>query len=155
MTTEEKAIAYDEVLERAKNLLTTSVAYDRFTIEKIFPELRESEDEKIRKVLVGFFKSYKKQGTCGSETFNGIPTGNILAWLEKQGELTQSVTKISEQDWSEEDERLCQCLINDQEEALDKVRNDRYGHAEIISDLKEMYNERIEWLESLKKRFGG
>lgn len=50
------------------------------------PELAESEDEKVRKVLVGFFKSYKEQGTCGAETFNGIPTDKILAWLEKQGE---------------------------------------------------------------------
>ena len=54
--------------------------------------------------------------------------------------------------WSEEDERLCQCLIRDQEKALDEVRNDKYGHSEIISDLKEMYRERINWLESLKQR---
>ena len=51
-----------------------------------------------------------------------------------------------------EDERICQCLIEDQEEALDKVNNDKYGHSEIISDLKEMYGERIAWLKSLKKR---
>jgi hypothetical protein len=39
--------------------------------------------------------------------------------------------------WSEDDERLCQCIIEDQEEALDKVSNDKYGHSEIISDLKD------------------
>ena len=54
--------------------------------------------------------------------------------------------------WSEEDERLCQCLIEDQKETLDKVRNNKYGHSEIISDLKEMYHERIDWLKSLKQR---
>lgn len=54
--------------------------------------------------------------------------------------------------WSDEDERLCQCLIEDQEEALNKVNNDKYGHSEIISDLKEMYHERIDWLKSLKDR---
>lgn len=52
--------------------------------------------------------------------------------------------------WSEEDERICQCLIRDQEKALDDVRNDKYGHSEIVSDLKEMYRERIVWLKSLK-----
>ena len=55
--------------------------------------------------------------------------------------------------WSEEDERLCSCLIEDQENALDEVRNDKYGHSEIISDLKEMYRERIDWLKSLKDRY--
>ncbi len=54
--------------------------------------------------------------------------------------------------WSEEDERLCLCLIKDQKEALDEVRNDKYGHSEIISDMKEMYRERIDWLKSLKDR---
>ena len=54
--------------------------------------------------------------------------------------------------WSEEDERLCSCLIEEQEKALNNVKNDKYGHTEIISDLKEMYNERIDWLKSLKDR---
>lgn len=64
--------------------------------------------------------------------------------LEKQGE--QKYT------WSKEDERLQQCLIRDQERGLEEVRNDKVGHSEIISDLKEMYRERIDWLESLKER---
>ena len=68
----------------------------------------------------------------------------IIAWLEKQGGQKPA--------WREEDERLCECLINDQEEALDRVRNDKYGHSEIISDLKEMYHKRIDWLKSLKEK---
>lgn len=54
--------------------------------------------------------------------------------------------------WSKDDERICQCLIRDQEKALDDVRNDKYGHSEIISDLKEMYRNRIDWLKSLKDK---
>ena len=54
--------------------------------------------------------------------------------------------------WSEEDERICQCLIQDQKEAFNEVSNDKYGHSEIISDLKEMYRERIAFLKSLKSR---
>ena len=57
--------------------------------------------------------------------------------------------------WNEDDERLCACIIKDQEDALDSVRNDKYGHSEIVSDLKEMYRERIYWLKSLKERIGG
>lgn len=74
----------------------------------------------------------------------------VSNWLKFLKERIQPQTK---QEWSEEDERLCLCLIEDQEEALDKVRNDKYGHSEIISDLKEMYHERIAFLKSLKDRY--
>lgn len=70
--------------------------------------------------------------------------------LEKQSER-ESTNKAT---WSKEDERLCQCLIKDRKEALDNVRNSKYGHSEIISDLKEMYRERISWLKSIKDRIG-
>ena len=85
MTQEEKAKRFDEVLAMAKECITyvPDNAVNQYLLD-MFPELKESEDERIRKVLVDFFKSYKEQGTCGSETFNGIPTDNIIAWLEKQ-----------------------------------------------------------------------
>lgn len=54
--------------------------------------------------------------------------------------------------WSEDDERICRCLIKDQNNELDDVRKDRYGHSEIVSDLKKIYRERIKWLKSLKDR---
>ena len=46
----------------------------------------ESEDEKIRKVLIDYFLRYKEQEDCGVKTFYGISTYNILAYLEKKGE---------------------------------------------------------------------
>ena len=49
-----------------------------------------------------------------------------------------------QKEWSEEDARICQCLIEDQEEALSKV--------EVISNLNKMYHERIDWLKFLKDR---
>ena len=48
------------------------------------PELRESEDERIKKTLIDYFKDYKTQEVIGIETFFGIPTDDIIAWLEKQ-----------------------------------------------------------------------
>ena len=70
MKQEEKARAYDEALERARKLQETC---DSTTIvgwmEYIFPELAESEDEKIRKWIIeniqetldvdGFFETQK------------------------------------------------------------------------------------------------
>ena len=64
--------------------------------------------------------------------------------------LKNRVQPQPKQEWSGEDERIRQCLIRDQEKVLDDVRNDKYGHSEIISDLKEMYRERIDWLKSLR-----
>jgi hypothetical protein len=49
--------------------------------EKYFPELKESEDEKIRKALIFHFQG---DGYLCNKVGN-IPNTDILAWLEKQG----------------------------------------------------------------------
>ena len=51
MTEKEKAKAYDEAIERAKKWQNESNIdkIDNRIIEEIFPELKESDDEKIRK----------------------------------------------------------------------------------------------------------
>lgn len=54
--------------------------------------------------------------------------------------------------WSEEDERLRYSCIKHIEEELEEIRKDRFGHSEIISELKEDCRERINWLKSLKER---
>ncbi len=81
--------------------------------------------------------------------YNENPNIDYMRSLRERIEDMQKPTE-----WSKEDERIRQCLIRDQEKALDDVRNDKYGHSEIISDLKEMYRERIDWLKSLKDRVG-
>lgn len=50
------------------------------TIEKAFPELRESEDEKIRKAQLNYWRS------VGGKEWYGVPVQEVIAWLEKQGE---------------------------------------------------------------------
>ena len=94
LSIEQKAKRYDEVLERAKQLLETSVAFDRFTIERIFPELKENKDEKIRKALIDFFSISAYNG----EQTNGVSDKDILAWIEKQGEQNAMETKSEEFD---------------------------------------------------------
>jgi len=77
---------YKEALERAKYLKenTDSVgALDISTcFEQIFPELRESEDERIRKALFEHFGTYHS----GSAITNDVVVEDVLTWLEKQGE---------------------------------------------------------------------
>ena len=88
LTIEEKAKRYDEAIKRAKALYDNNqpISGNNVIINNIFPELKESEDERIRKVLIAYFNRYKEQEECGIDTFFGISTDNILAWLEKQEE---------------------------------------------------------------------
>lgn len=85
MNIEEKAKAYDEALDRAKAYHRNELAGSRKEMmEYIFPELRESEDEKIRKFLIDYFTSYKI-GNVATK-LNGYRIDDILAYLEKQKE---------------------------------------------------------------------
>ena len=54
------------------------------TIKKAFPELCESEDERIKKELISFFT--KRDEFTKSEPFNGLSSKQIISWLEKQDE---------------------------------------------------------------------
>ena len=83
MTNEEKIRAYDEALERAKEIMdnTCSSETTKITCQEIFPELTEnaeSEYERIRKAIIGHLKN-DVDFVC-----NGITKDECLAWLEKQ-----------------------------------------------------------------------
>lgn len=70
---------YREAMGRAKKYMEDGRMTPTNTFaEYIFPELKESEDEKIMKALVRFHKS--------TIDVDGIKGEYILAWLEKQGE---------------------------------------------------------------------
>ena len=58
----------------------------RTALDTIIPELRESEDERVRKELIRAFKSLNT-----IKVWNGIERTNILAWLEKQGYTKKDV----------------------------------------------------------------
>ena len=85
MTTEEKAKAYDDAFKKAEDIRRfSSDPAEIKRMEDIFPALKESEDEKIRKWIIeniqetldvnGFFETQKTMAK------------NAIAWLEKQGE---------------------------------------------------------------------
>jgi hypothetical protein len=93
---------------------------------KIIFRKSESEDEKIRKILVGFFKGYKEEGTIGAETFNGIPTDNILAWLEKQGNKETLCGKCRKEHPShscQDITALGRCVVEHEQKPSDKLKS--------------------------------
>lgn len=96
-------------------------------LEHYFPELTESEDEKIRK---GIIRYIKKTSPAMGENIE-----NMVAWLEKQGEKKPA--------WSEEDESA----LGDALWAIKQARS-------IAKDENDMGNlwYAENWLKSLKDR---
>lgn len=87
MTTEEKARAYDEAIERAEGLIDFCSDSELITLEYVFPELRKSEDEKVRKAILELVKQ-------SSEVLDKQNQNNMIDWLEKQGEHANFRNKI-------------------------------------------------------------
>ena len=61
LSIEQKAKAYDEAMNELRDLHDNYNEISRLVdfkqeLERIFPELKESEDEKIRKALINGFK---------------------------------------------------------------------------------------------------
>jgi len=77
LSIEQKAQRYDEALENARHYHSEMGDDVKCVLEECFHELKESENEKIRKALIRFHKS--------TIDIDGIKGDDILAWLEKQG----------------------------------------------------------------------
>ena len=82
MTPEEKAKAYDKLFAKAKQIYNKeNDVLIMHTIETLFPELKESEDEKIRKWIINEIKI--KHHNLDEENVDFAD--KAIAWLEKQG----------------------------------------------------------------------
>ena len=79
----EKANAYCEALSRAREEYLSGGQSVKEVIERIFPVIKEIEDERIRETLISFVKCTESEGTT---LINGVPTSSMLNWLEKQVE---------------------------------------------------------------------
>lgn len=89
---------YERALSRAREWAKNPTVWSSDDIcQKIFPELAESEDEKIRKELINRFESLKP-----SYSWYEIPLADIISWLEKQKSV----------EWSEEDEKMLEKCID-------------------------------------------
>ena len=91
MTQEEKARAYDEALEKAREHINSKGIGDTVDLCKhLFSELRESEDERIRKELIFFLKEE-------------IPQCSIKEHAEKLKEFVSYLEKQKEQNGEDEE----------------------------------------------------
>ena len=99
MTQEEKARAYDEALKRARKLYNDAKANeyksDMEDYESIFPELAESEDERIRKQLIDAIKIGRSNSGI---SFTEEAASRFIAWLEKHSE--EEIRKIRKEEYT-------------------------------------------------------
>ena len=94
MTQEEKVRAYDEALEKAKSMIDDLRKGEDIlavsNLESMFPELKESEDERIRKSILNYFT--KCWGNCKDDVC-GIHVEDAITWLEKQGNTNETIDR--------------------------------------------------------------
>lgn len=147
LTIEQKAKAYDKALEVLHKYDGAHIMFTQDLKEEMFPELAESEDERIRKELIHLVKKSCEQGGYALHKYEA---DRMLAWLEKQGEQNPTdKTKpkfnvgkwITNGDytWSEEDEKYLNSIIK---------RTVAYGDSSVYGLIK----DDIDWLKSLKER---
>lgn len=118
---------YKDALEKVRRLLKDQeiALHAREKLANVFPELKESEDERIRKAII----SYISHGQhCG------VSNANMIAWLEKQG------FKASETSIKDAEEEVRQYLSGS-------------GNEKYIAEFMERYanwnRQREEWDRSL------
>lgn len=121
--------AYKEALERAREITKVSrgIVFKNIesVCETIFPELRESEDEKIRKELIRYLPYCDDISKDTKEKW--------IAWLEKQ--------KPTE--WGKEDEEMRKGIITTLKANINRLYlHDAQGKAD--------HEAKISWLKSIK-----
>ena len=80
-----------EAMKILKDFYDKSALFSiRTALDTVIPELKESEDEKIRKELISHFCGIRDN--CGKDWY-GYNINDIIAWLEKQGK--QKLKEIS------------------------------------------------------------
>lgn len=127
MTQEQKAKAYDEVIGKLQSLINNANKQDHIIIriediENSFPELKESEDDRIRKAILGLVMQ-------SSEILGNQNQSNMITWLEKQ--CKKSV-------WTDNDRIMAFTLLRDV--------------TQMTHLSNEGKNERLEWLNTLEDR---
>ena len=153
MTQEEKAKAYDEAIQKLRGMMPNweRLSYNGKTFLQdlihIFPELKESEDEKIRKEILDYIDK-----ATGCKRW--------IAWLEKQGEQEPNVCDgcnnvkgciacVDGSEWAHIEELNPAWSEEDKDFMYDTLSN--------LTELKDRYGEGygnvgkcIGWLKSLR-----
>ena len=140
---EEKAKCYDEAVEKLRRLHdnydTVSTLIDiKEELENIFPELKESEDERIRKSIIGFLitiSSLKDGKTISNEDFDSKAILEWVAWLEKQKDMEAKLI-ISDEGYN----KAFKDGVEDVLTNLHKYGLEKQGEHKLAEDIERKYD---------------
>jgi len=157
MTIEEKAKAYDNVVNKLRRFMEHGIdpLITRTDVQDFFPELAESDDERIRKAIITFFESEDD-----NTTYALVPKKDILAWLEKQGNVNALIQEAAEKSYTEGMRVERKRWIEKQGEQKPKWSENDEHHwmmcvacvEECATQEREDFSKTIDWLKSLKQR---
>ena len=125
-----------EAIKILKNFHDTSALFSvRTALETVFPELKEDEDERIRKELITHCRNTRCVTEEGAERI-----AKWIAWLEKQGGQEPI-------EWKDSDEKyLFWALLSIQKDI---------AASEINGVNTKDLNDCVKWLYSIKRRIKG
>lgn len=148
--------SFEGFLDRMQGLLDEAKKQGRIIVrvedlENAFPELRESEGERVRKWLIRDIKQSLDDNVYNDENIDSAK--EALAWLEKQDQASdqKEVRKIEQKPaWSEDDEHyygIIQYILNN--ECVGKT--DKENAFNWFKSLKDRVQPKQEWSEEDSK----
>lgn len=154
LSIEEKAQRYDETINKLRRFMEQGVdpLITRADVQDFFPELKEPEDEKIKKALVKMVSDI--DGGFPFEKY-GILKKGALTWLAKQGQVKDSpisqhennTCKENDDSLTSEDDRIRKEIIEhikDQQSSFISAPDCRDKYEE---EENNKYNSWIAWLK--------
>jgi hypothetical protein len=131
-------ILYKNALERAKKFIEENPLVQNLNtwIKETFPELKEPEDEKVRKALIEMVHD-----TTGDELWvdYNVHKEEALAWLEKQAEI-----KSDNDDIEAEEKGIRKAFNKIWEEKQDKQKSQRMISAEAKEAMYDKPADKVE-----------
>ena len=141
---------YRKIAIELGNTLISKAPETREDVERMLPELKESEDERMKKVAIEFVKQ-----NSSFTYLLGISKEEVIAWLEKQGK--KPTDKVEQKPaWSKNDEMIalsieqifnCASLLNIVPDKIEKVRS-------WLKNLKDRVQPKQEWSEKDETALG-
>lgn len=136
--------AYNEALGWMRKIYPTLTGTNKEDAEHYFPELKESEDEMIRKEIIEFINWSDSYGAMRADFHQKNCPERWIAYLEKQKEYLDDIrqyaynkglvdAKQKSAEWSEEDEKMLTGIIE-------------RGSSQIPSHEPALREEQMEWL---------
>lgn len=146
MTEKEKAKAYNEALKKASVAHKDEDRHLKATLERIFPELKKSEDERIREALIALLKDDDSAIAPG---FNETKEQE-LAWLEKQKDKNKLIQELGEYKVKYTQEVLEKYINNMSNKDDERLRNTAIA---FLKDFAEQgYENAVECIDWLEKQ---